>query len=74
MGAGWNEQIADGGEHIDEPLRVSRRSKALPHPLSSTGRQIRIFRAIVEPLVRAVFDFWYNLASGSRVGAQHVGD
>ena len=35
---------------------------------------MRIFRAIVEPLVRAVLDFWHNLALGSRVGAELVGD
>jgi hypothetical protein len=46
-GAGWNEKIADGREDTDEPLQVPGRPKALHHPLSSTERQMRIFRSVV---------------------------
>jgi hypothetical protein len=60
-GAGWNEKVADGREHVDEPLQPSGRSKALPRPFSPAERQMRILRPIVEPLVRAVFDFWHDL-------------
>ncbi len=73
-GARWNEKIAGGREHADKPLQVPGRSKALHHPLSSPERQMRILRPIVEPLVRAVFDVWHDLALGSRVGAELVGD
>ena len=73
-GAGWNEKIADGREDTDEPLQVPGRSKALHHPLSSAERQMRIFRSIVKPLVRAVFDVWHDLTLGGRVGAELVGD
>jgi len=73
-GARWDEVIADGREHADEPLQVPGRSKALHRPLSSAERQMRIFRSVVKPLVRAVFDVWHDLASGSRVGAELVGD
>src|SRR6478735_6996031 len=48
VGAGWNEKIADGREHADEPLQVPGRLKALHHPLSSPERQMRIFCPIVE--------------------------
>ena len=74
VGAGWNEEITDGREDTDEPLQVPGRSKALHHELSSTKRQMRILCPIVEPLVRAVFDFWHNVASGGCVGAELVGD
>ena len=47
-GAGWNEKIADGREDTDEPLQVPGRPEALHHPLSSTERQMRILRSIVE--------------------------
>ena len=33
-GAGWNEKVAEGREHVDEPLQPSGRSKALPRPFS----------------------------------------
>jgi hypothetical protein len=39
-GAGWNEKVADGREHIDEPLQPSGRPKALPRPFSPTERQM----------------------------------
>src|SRR5215217_6137716 len=74
VGAGWNEKIADGREHTDEPLQVSGGSKALPRPLSSPERQVRILRPVIKPLVRAVLDFRHDLASGGRVGAELVGD
>ena len=67
-GAGWNEKIADGREDTDEPLQVPGQPEALHHSLSSTERQMRILRPIVEPLVRAVFDGRHNLALGGRVG------
>src|SRR5687768_8332979 len=47
-GAGWNEKVADGREHVDEPLQPSGRSKALPRPFSPAERQMRILRPIVE--------------------------
>jgi hypothetical protein len=46
-GAGWNEEIADGREHADEPLQVPGRSRALHHPLSPTERQMRILRTVL---------------------------
>ena len=49
-GAGWNEKIADGREYTDEPLQVPGQPEALHHSLSSTERQMRILRPIVEPL------------------------
>src|SRR3954471_18574276 len=74
VGAGWNEEIADGREDIHEPLQVPGRSKALHHPLSSPERQMRILRPIVEPLMRAVFDVRHDLTPGGRVRAELVGD
>jgi hypothetical protein len=73
-GAGWNEKVADGREHDDEPLQPSGRSKALPRPFASAKRQMRILRPIIKPLVRAVFDFWHDLTVGGSVGAELVGD
>src|SRR5918995_4862124 len=73
-GAGWNEKVADGREHLDEPLQPSGRSKALPHPFSSAERQMRILRPIIKPLVRAVFDFWHDLTPGGSIRAELVGD
>ena len=73
-GAGWNEKTADGRKDTDEPLQVPGRPEALHHSLSSTERQMRILRPIVEPLVRAVFDGRHNLALGGRVGTKLVGD
>ena len=55
-GAGWNEKVADGREHVDEPLQPSGRSKALPRPFSPAEREMRILPPIVEPLVLTVFD------------------
>jgi hypothetical protein len=43
-GAGWNEKVADGREHDDEPLQPSGRSKALPRPFASAKWQMRILR------------------------------
>ena len=74
VGAGWNEEIADGREHVDEPLQPSGRSKALPRPFSPAERQMRILRSVIQPLVRAVLDFWHDLTSGGSVGAELVGD
>jgi hypothetical protein len=48
VGAGWNEKVADGREHVDEPLQPSGRPKALPRPFSSPERQMRILRSVVE--------------------------
>jgi hypothetical protein len=72
--AGWNEKIADGREHADEPLQPSGRSKALPRPFASAKWQMRILRPIIKPLVRAVFDFWHDLTLGGRIRAELVGD
>ena len=74
VGAGWNEEIADGREDIHEPLQVPGRLKALHHPLSSPERQMRIFCPIVEPLMRAVFDVWHDLMLGGSIRAELVGD
>jgi hypothetical protein len=71
-GAGWNEKVADGREHDDEPLQPSGRSKALPRPFASAKWQMRILRPIIKPLVRAVFDVWHDLTPGGRVGAELV--
>ncbi len=73
-GAGWNEEIADGREHADEPLQVPGRSKALHHPLSPTERQMRSLRSVIQPFVRAVFDCRHDLAPGNCVGAELVSD
>ena len=35
---------------------------------------MRILRPIVKPLVRAVLDFWHDLAPGGSIGAELVGD
>jgi hypothetical protein len=72
--SGWSEEIADGREDTDEPLQVLGRSKALHHPLSSTERQMRILRPIVEPFVRAVLDFWHDLPPGRSIGSKLIGD
>ena len=60
-GAGWNKKVADGREHVDEPLQPSSRSKALPRPFASAERQMRILRTVIQPLVRPVLDFWHDL-------------
>jgi len=73
-GAGWNEEIADGREDTDKPLQVPGRSKTLHYPLSAPEREMRIFRLIVEPLVRTVLAFWHDLTSGSGVGAELIRD
>jgi hypothetical protein len=73
-GARWNESIADGREDTDEPLQVPGHSKALHRPLASPEWQMRIYRPIVEPLMRAVLDFRHNLTLGGRVGAELIGD
>ena len=73
-GAGWNEKVADGREHVDEPLQPSGRSKALPRPFASAKRQMRILRPIIKPLVRAVFDVWHDLTPGGSIRAELVGD
>src|SRR5215212_8668148 len=73
-GAGWNKKVADGREHVDEPLQPSGRSKALPRPFSPTKRQMRILRSIIKPLMRAVFDFWHDLTPGGSIRAELVGD
>src|SRR5215207_7636722 len=74
VGARWNEKVADGREHVDEPLPPSGRSKALPRPFASAKRQMRILRPIIHPLVRAVFDVWHDLTSGGSIRAELVGD
>jgi hypothetical protein len=74
VGAGWNEKIADGREDTDEPLQVSGGSKALPRPLSSPERQVRILRPVIKPLMGAVFDVRQDLASGGSIRAELVGD
>src|SRR5215212_3302727 len=74
VGAGWNEKIADGREDTDEPLQVFGASKALHHPFSSTERQMRILRSVIQPLMRAVFNVWHDLASGGSIRAELVGD
>src|SRR3954462_15445717 len=73
-GAGWNEKVADGREHDDEPLQPSGRSKALPRPFASAKWQMRILRPIIKPLMRAVFDFWHDLTPGGSIRAELVGD
>src|SRR6478609_8020502 len=74
VGTGWNEEIADGREDIHEALQVPGRSKALPHPIASAERQMRIFRSVVQALMRTVFDCWHDLTLGSRIGADLVSD
>jgi hypothetical protein len=73
-GAGWNKKVADGREHVDEPLQPSGRSKALPRPFASAKWQMRILRPIIKPLMRAVFDFWHDLTPGGSIRAELVGD
>ena len=73
-GAGWNKKVADGREHVDEPLQPSGRSKTLPRPFSPAERQMRILRTVIQPLVRPVLDFWHDLTVGGSVGAELVGD
>jgi hypothetical protein len=46
----------------------------LHHPLSFSDGNVRILRAIVEPLMGAVFDLRHDLALGGGVGAEFVGD
>src|SRR5919112_760502 len=73
-GAGWNEKVADGREHVDEPLQPSGRSKALPRPFSPAERQMRILRPVVEPFMRAVLDLWHDLPPGRSIRSELVGD
>jgi hypothetical protein len=73
-GAGRDEEIADGGEDGDEPLRASRRSKALHRPFASSQRQVRVLGPIVEALVRAMLDRGHDLASSGGIGAELVGN
>src|SRR5688572_17409438 len=72
--AGWNAKVADGREHVDGPLQLFGRAKALPCPFTAAEWQMRILRPVVEPFVRAVFDFRHNLTSGGRIGAELIGD
>jgi hypothetical protein len=46
-GAGWNEKVADGREHVDEPLQPSGRPKALLRPFAPAERQMRIRRSVI---------------------------
>jgi len=51
VGAGCNEEIADGREDTDEPLQGRGRLKAVHRPLASPERQMRVLRPVVEPCV-----------------------
>ena len=66
--------VTDGGEYVDEPLQSSRRSEALHRSLSSSKGQMRIFRPVVEALMRAMLDRGHGLTRCCSVRAELVGD
>src|SRR5580704_9243007 len=73
-GARRNKVVTDGGEYVDEPLQSSRRSEALHRSLSSSKGQMRIFRPVVEALMRAMLDRGHGLTRCCSVRAELVGD
>jgi hypothetical protein len=68
VGARWDEEVPDGGEHRGEPRQASWRSEALHRPLSSAQGQMRILCSVVKRFVRPVFDGWHDLTPSSGVG------
>lgn len=64
---GRDEQVADGGEDHDKPLKASRGAKALHRVLASSKGEVRVLRPIVEAVVRAMLDRRHELASGSGI-------
>jgi hypothetical protein len=54
MGEEWSEYATDSLEDHGEPVRTSRRSDALPHPLSPAQPQMCIFHPAITCPVRPV--------------------
>src|ERR1700690_1331306 len=73
IGAGGNEEVADGGEDWDEALEAGPRAEALHHSLSFSDRDVGILGAIVQTLVRAMLDVRHDRALGGAIGSQLVG-
>ena len=73
MGAGGNEEVADGGEDRDEALEAGPRSEVLYHSLSFPDWYVGILRAIVQTFVRAMLDISHDRALGGSIGSQLVG-
>jgi hypothetical protein len=73
-GAGRDEEIAYGGEDRDEPLQASQGAEPLHRPLTSSQRQVLILGSVVEAPVRAMCERWHDLAPGSGIRSQLVGN
>ena len=71
---GWDEEISDRGKDADETLQRTWRAKSLHHPLPFSQRQVRVFSAVVQPLVRSMLDPGHDLAPCSAIGAKLVRD
>ena len=58
---GWDEEISDCGEDADETLQRTWRAEPMHHPLPFSQRQVRVFSAVVQALVRSMLDRRHDL-------------
>ncbi len=71
---GRHEQVPDSRKDRGEPLQASCRSEALHHSLPLSQRHMRVLGPVVQAFVGSVLDPRHDLAPGSPVGGQLIGD
>lgn len=69
-----DEEISDRRKERDEMLQSAGGSEALHYPFSLSQWQVRIFRSIVQTLVRSMFDGRHHIPLCRFIRAQFVGD
>jgi hypothetical protein len=70
----WAEMLGDKAIGGEEPLRLTRRLKALHASLALAGGLMRVLGAVVEIAMLAMFHPRENLALSGPVALQFVGD
>jgi hypothetical protein len=68
------KEVGDLAVNRDETLTLARRFETHHPPLSPPQRQMRIFGAVVQPLVRSMLNAGHQLSLRGSIGTQLVGD
>ena len=68
------EVVADGGVDGGEHLQTSHAPEPLDRPFSSSERQVRVLRPIVQPAARLLAVARAELLEGCAIGAAPIGD
>lgn len=70
----WHKQVGERGEDVDETLQAAPRSEPLHRSLPLSQRDMGIFGAVIQTLVRSMIDARHDLSPGCGIGAELVSD